>query len=234
MFRIKICGVTNRVDALAAVAAGADAVGLNFYPPSPRYIARDTALDIARLLPGNVAKVGVFVNATVSTVADVADQLQLDFIQLCGNEPPDYWQQLAPRPVIAVLRGGLSVPDPMRPWFAASARPPRAPAAVLVDAWEPGAYGGTGKTVDWDAVRGLAASLKGIPLILAGGLGPDNVRRAIERARPAAVDVASGVERQPGRKDPALMRAFVREAREGFESPFADGVPGDTPRHRED
>ena len=234
MFQIKICGVTNRVDALAAVAAGADAVGLNFYPPSPRCVERDAALDIARLLPGNVARVGVFVNATVSEVADVADQLQLDFIQLCGDEPPEYWQQLAPRQVIAVLRGGLSIPDPMRPWFTASVRPPFAPAAILVDAWEPGAFGGTGKTVDWGAVRELAASVKHFPLILAGGLGPDNVRRAIEQAQPAAVDVASGVEQQPGRKDPALMRAFVGEARAGFETLFANRASADTPRRSDD
>jgi phosphoribosylanthranilate isomerase len=234
MFQIKICGVTNRVDALAAVAAGADAVGLNFYPPSPRCVERDTALDIARVLPGNVAKVGVFVNATVRVVAELADQLQLDFVQLCGDEPPDYWRLLAPRRVITVLRGGGAMFDRVSEWFAASVRLPFAPAALLVDAWEPGAFGGTGKTVDWGAVRELATSVRGCPLILAGGLGPDNVRRAIERARPAAVDVASGVERQPGRKDPELMRAFVRAARGGFTAVSADTAPTDTPRPNSD
>lgn len=217
MFQIKICGITTVEDAQEAVAAGADAVGLNFYPGSPRCVDRDTAQKIVQTLPGSVAKVGVFVNAGIDTVKELADHLPLDFVQLSGDEPPDYWQRLHSLRLIPVLRGGVDALESIRRWLFPAGHDQPDISALLIDAWEPGAFGGTGKVVDWGNARELVDLAGGVPVVLAGGLRPDNVRRAIEVARPAAVDVASGVEQRPGKKDADKVRAFVRAAREGFD-----------------
>lgn len=215
MFRVKICGITNLDDALAAAEAGADAIGLNFYARSARCVGEATALEVARALPPHIAKVGVFVNETLDRTMHVADQLGLDFIQLHGDEPPRRLAELMPHRVIRAFRpsGGF---EPLLAYVFACTQLGCPPAAVLVDAYELGSFGGTGKLANWDIVREIQQSLGKTPVILAGGLSPENVAEAIERAHPAAVDVASGVEQAPGRKDADQMRQFVRAARNAW------------------
>ena len=202
--QVKICGVTTVADARLAVAAGADLIGLNFYPHSPRFVARVTAEAIRHVLPAPVRCVGVFVNAPRAQVADLAAGLPLDLIQFHGDEPPaalSGW----PLPTIRALRVG---PRTVLPDLFAST-----PADyVLLDAQKSGRYGGTGTTFAWQR----AAALPGHSLertILAGGLTPDNVADAVRTVRPWAVDVASGVESTPGRKDPGKLDRFIRHAK---------------------
>ncbi|MCA9099973.1 MAG: phosphoribosylanthranilate isomerase [Planctomycetales bacterium] len=219
MFRIKICGVTTIDDARLVGRAGADAVGLNFYPSSPRYLAAERALGVAQAIPGSVSKVGLFVNADETTIIDAWDRLSLDYIQLHGDETPEYVARLAPRRVIRALRVGPAGLAPVFEFLDRCREMGCTPAAVLLDAYDPHARGGTGKQVDWHAVSEYtmppdSASLP--PLVLAGGLHPENVAEAIHLVRPQAVDVASGVELSPGVKHPALVTAFVQAARRGF------------------
>ncbi|MHB8861893.1 MAG: phosphoribosylanthranilate isomerase [Pirellulaceae bacterium] len=211
MFRIKICGITNLADALAAIDAGADALGLNFYGPSPRVIGEQAARELVQSLPPHVAKVGVFVNETVDRMRSLADQLGLDFVQLHGDDPPSRIAELAPRQVIRAFRT-TGHWEEVSTYLSETSHTSHSPTAVLVDACEPGKYGGTGSTVNWDNVRDMQRRLGRMPVILAGGLKPENIGEAIARAEPAAVDVASGVESVTGRKDPALMRQFVQAA----------------------
>lgn len=215
-FRIKICGVTSAADAALVAAAGADALGLNFFPGSPRYVTPDTATRIVAALPAAVRTVGVFVNAAVDAIVQAAATVRLDLIQLHGDEPPEVLVQLGPRPLIRAFRCGPGGAGPIRDYLDHCRQLGRLPDVVLIDAYRPGSYGGTGLTADWPAVCELAATGGDLPIVLAGGLTPDNVAQAIAAARPAAVDVASGVEAAPGRKDPHLVRAFVQQAREAF------------------
>ncbi len=214
MFRIKICGITSVEDALVVARAGADAIGLNFYPRSPRYISFDVAKEIVAALPKGIIKVGLFVNVPPTDVCRAHDDLSLDLIQLHGDESPEYFPQLGSRPVMRAFRvkpGDLH-------WiveYLARCRGLKAgPKLVLLDSLVPGEYGGTGKTADWSTARQYAAQPGLPPLVLAGGLTPENVADAITAVRPAAVDTASGVESRPGRKDPAAVEAFVRAANE--------------------
>ena len=218
MFRIKICGITNVEDAAWAIEAGADALGLNFVEQSPRYVDVDVAKRIAQAVPQGVDLVGVFVNTNLDEVIALADQLQLDYIQLHGDEPPDRLMELAGRKVIRAFRCQTGHYDAILDYLETCRRLGFPPSAALVDAYEADHYGGTGKTVRWSDVRRLGALVGGIHLILAGGLTPANVRTAIEQARPSAVDVASGVEATSGRKDAGLVREFVREAREALDA----------------
>ena len=217
MFRVKICGVTCPEDALLCANAGADAVGLNFYRPSPRWIDIPTAKRIAAQLPASVAKVGVFVNAPLDEVASVFDQVGLDLAQLHGDEPPEAMVELGKRPVVKAFRcrdhDGRQITQ-----FLRGCRDLRVqPAAVLIDAFVPGSYGGTGVAVDWAFVAELRQQTQQIPIVLAGGLRPENVAQAIRIARPSAVDTASGVETAPGKKDSDLSQAFVDNARSAFD-----------------
>jgi phosphoribosylanthranilate isomerase len=213
VFRIKICGITNRDDAQLVADAGGDAVGLNFFASSPRFIDFEAAGRIAAALPKNVAKVGLFVNATAATVCDAFDRLGLDLIQLHGDEPAEYLVQLGGRPVMRAFRLGEEGLSPVTAYLAKCQALNAMPKLVLLDAKVPGEYGGTGKTTDW-AVAADYAQRPGLPpLVLAGGLTPLNVAEAIRTVRPAAVDTASGVESSPGRKDPALVKAFIQAAR---------------------
>ncbi|MHB8970837.1 MAG: phosphoribosylanthranilate isomerase [Pirellulaceae bacterium] len=215
MFRIKICGITTLDDALAAVEAGADAIGLNFFAQSSRCVSEATASELARAIPSHVAKVGVFVNETADRAKQIADRLSLDFIQLHGDEPPSRLAELASHRVIRAFRPSGDF-EPLLAYVAACTQLGCPPAAVLVDAYELGNYGGTGKLANWDMVREIQRSLGAMPVILAGGLSPRNVAEAIERAHPAAIDVASGVEQAPGRKSADQMRQFVRAARNAW------------------
>jgi phosphoribosylanthranilate isomerase len=206
--RIKICGVTTVEDALQAARAGADAVGLNFSPRSRRRVDVETARAIALALPPLVAPVGVFVNQPRAEVLAIAARARLAAVQLHGDEAPDECEGY-PLPVWKALR--LASPLPLA-WLDEW----RAAQGFVVDAPVTGAgeYGGSGQRCDWEAAREAAARA---PVLLAGGLTPENVAEAIRAVRPWGVDVASGVERSPGVKDPEKVAAFVRRARQAAE-----------------
>ncbi len=204
---VKICGITSAEDARSAVEAGADALGFVFWHMSPRKVDPARAAAIARELPPFVARVGVFVDASRDDMARIADRVGLDLLQLHGDEPPEALRDLPRRAIKAVRVGKGFAPEESLRYLPAAA-------GLLVDTRLPGETqmpGGTGVPFDWSLVKGLAAR---VPfLVLAGGLGPGNVAEAIRAVRPQAVDVSSGVEGLPGRKDPAKVRAFVAAAR---------------------
>jgi phosphoribosylanthranilate isomerase len=208
-FRIKICGITNVADALQAVELGADAIGLNFYSLSPRYVDPQIAGRIAQVLPPAVEAVGVFVNERLEEMKGVAGRAGIQTLQLhgAGVEISD------PHPLRMVLASPVRDRDSMNV-IADRLEHCRAhgwlPAAVLVDAHVPGSYGGTGAKAPWNL---LADFRPCVPLILAGGLDPDNVAEAIRIVQPYGVDVASGVERSPGKKDTDRMKRFIDNAR---------------------
>ena len=217
MFRIKICGVTRPEDVHVAAEAGADAVGLNFYANGPRFVEQSAAHALVDSIPLSVVKVGVFVNASVAEMEDTAARLGLDFLQLHGDEPPELVARLAPRPIIRAFRLGEPGWQPIVAYVAACRSVGCEPAALLIDAHFAGLYGGTGKTADWDLVRTRPDELGELPVILAGGLTPENVAEAIATALPWSVDTASGVESAPGVKDHAKVREFVTQARTALE-----------------
>jgi phosphoribosylanthranilate isomerase len=201
MVRVKICGIRRLEDALVAVEAGADAIGLNFWRPGRRYVAPETARAIARALPPFVARVGVFADEDPETIRDIAGLCALDALQLHGAESPEFCRQFD-RPVIKSIkvRGPESLRDLHRYRVA----------AFLLDTHVPGEMGGTGRTFDWSiAARAREAG----SVILSGGLTPENVTEAIRAAGPYAVDVATGVETD-GEKDPEKVRAFVARVQE--------------------
>jgi phosphoribosylanthranilate isomerase len=211
MFRIKICGITSLDNARMAASAGADAIGLNFYPKSPRVCRADEARRIVSQLPEGVRTVGVFVNASPDEVRSVSASLGLDMVQLHGDEPPESLRQLRGLAVVRAFRPGhdfAAARDYLQQCHAMSCMP----RMVLIDALVEGAYGGTGKAADWQALVHERATLAGQPLVLAGGLTPANVAEAILAVRPWAVDVAGGVEDAPGRKSAPLVTAFVQAA----------------------
>jgi phosphoribosylanthranilate isomerase len=216
MFRIKICGITNVEDAQAVVQAGADAIGLNFYPESPRVIDLDTARAIIECLPPEIVKVGLFVDSTLSQVCDTFDELGLDAIQLHGDESARFLAKLDERPVIRAFRVAEGDLYEMTDYLASCRQLGSIPQMALADALVPGVYGGTGTLADWETLRAYPALSWHPPLVLAGGLTPQNVGDAISRVRPAAVDTAGGVESSPGRKDAAKVGAFVRAASAAF------------------
>jgi phosphoribosylanthranilate isomerase len=217
MFRIKICGVTNIEDARAAVDSGADALGLNFYAQSKRRIVRATAQQIVAALPKSVSAVGVFVNHSSEQIENIATESRLSHIQLHGDESAQFLNKLPPAiKIIRAHRCGPSGLAPVAAYLDECRALGRAPDAVLIDSDAGSAFGGTGHAADWTLVAKQRDSLGDIPLILAGGLTPTNVAAAIEAIRPDAVDVASGVEREPGRKDHDLIKRFIAAAREAF------------------
>jgi phosphoribosylanthranilate isomerase len=199
MVRIKICGITEVSDALLATELGAHALGFIFYKKSPRYVTPEQARGIIGQLPPFVATVGVFVDEEAATVQKIAALAGLDWLQLHGRESPEYCRSLGRRVIKGFRVKGEEV-FPQISEFKGAAQ------AFLLDAYKPGTPGGTGESFDWK----LARKMKNYgPLVLAGGLTSDNVAEAIRIAQPAAVDVASGVEAAPGRKDPAKLRAFI-------------------------
>jgi phosphoribosylanthranilate isomerase len=209
--RIKVCGITNADDARQAAHLGADAVGLNFYPQSPRHVAPSAVPDILRALPPFVDAVGVFVNRRLGDIASVIHPLQhIRTVQWHG-EDPEVPGLMTFRFIAAFqVRDGDSL-RAVNHYLQACRDAGRVPDALLVDAHVQGQYGGTGQTAPWHL---LADFRPGVPLILAGGLNPDNVAEAVRIVRPYAVDVASGVESSPGRKDADKMRRFIANARE--------------------
>jgi phosphoribosylanthranilate isomerase len=197
--RAKICGITRVEDALSAVQCGADAIGLVFYEKSPRNVSLERAAQIVAALPPFVTAVGLFVNEDASTVRNIRQRVGIDLLQFHGDETPEYCQSFS-APYIKALRVRPELNLIQYAADFASAR------ALLLDAYQEGVAGGTGKTFDWD----LIPAELGKPVILAGGLDPDNVGEAIRRVRPYAVDVSGGVEREKGIKDAAKIAAFMR------------------------
>jgi phosphoribosylanthranilate isomerase len=199
--RVKICGITDGAQARAVSEAGADAMGLVFYPDSPRYVTPERAAEICRDVGPLVTVVGLFVDPNPEWVATVLSTCTLDQLQFHGEEDAGFCEQFA-RPYIKALR--------MRPGLdiaAAVAAHPQA-RAFLLDAYRPGVPGGTGDTFPWERIPPIAR-----PWMLAGGLTPENVSTAIGVANPPAVDVSGGVERAPGEKDPTLIRQFINVVR---------------------
>lgn len=202
--RIKVCGITRKEDAASCLELGVDALGFNFYPKSPRYIDLETAITITADLPPFGLRVGVFVEPTFEHVMEVAKTLRLDTIQLHGAEPPE-------------IAGDLRQ-EGLRVWKAVRVQDEESlnryldyPCdALLLDAFDPAAPGGTGRTFNWDLLRGWNPP---IPWILSGGLSPDNIAEALNRLNPSGVDVASGVESSPGVKDLGLIRALLLRSR---------------------
>ena len=215
MFRVKICGITSAADAQTAVEAGADAIGLNFYPPSPRYVDLTQAEAIVHALPAGVAKVGVFVNSPSAEVRTFATRLKLDYVQIHGDEPPCFIAELSGLTTIRGIRCDSNL-QPLFDYLDECRGLGCSPQGLLVDTLRPGHFGGTGEPADWQAVSRARLRFAGLPMILAGGLKPTNVAEAIEIVRPAAVDTASGVESAPGKKSPQLIQAFVAAALAAF------------------
>jgi phosphoribosylanthranilate isomerase len=203
MLRVKICGITNLEDALLAAELGADALGFIFYARSPRAVAPDAARAIIAQLPPFVTTVGVFVDEDAALVRDLAARVGLDWLQLHGQESPDYCRSLGRRVV-----KGFRIKDETSLAELAAYR--EAAQALLLDTYKQGQPGGTGETFDWRLAR--EAGQYG-PIILAGGLNPDNVAQAVQIAQPQAVDVASGVEAAPGKKDPEKLQKFFTALR---------------------
>jgi phosphoribosylanthranilate isomerase len=213
MFQVKICGITTTGDAQAAARAGADAIGLNFYRGSPRFVTEEQARAIVECLPPGVVRVGLFVDTAAAEVCETFSRLGLDLIQLHGDQPPEFLAGLGGRPVMRAFRLGSAGLMPLRQYLERCKQLGCLPRLVLIDAHVPGVFGGTGTVADWRVARECADDRSLPPLVLAGGLTPMNVAEAIHTVRPAAVDTASGVEHAHGRKDPAAMTAFVTAAR---------------------
>ncbi len=211
---VKICGVTNWPDARLAVDLGAHALGFNFYPPSPRSISPAAAWEIVRKLPPFVATVGVFVNWPTEVIAALAGALRLDGVQLHGDELPGEAAELSER--FGVIKAFAAGPQ----FQLRTLGKYKAASAFLLDGYRSGLRGGTGQTADWRLAREAKRYGR---VILAGGLTPENVARAISEVQPFGIDVASGVESRPGKKDPRAMRELMREAEAA--SRVADGEP---------
>jgi phosphoribosylanthranilate isomerase len=206
MIRVKICGITNAADALAAVEAGANLLGFNFYEKSARFLTQGAAAKIRTQLPKNVEAVGIFVNKPAAEVAALCRSLNLHAAQLHGDEPPDAVAEVGHSvPVIKAFR--------VEPDFPLKTLDEYCDAfAFLFDAAHTGQYGGTGRPTDWDVARRAAKDHR---IILAGGLKVENVAAAVRIVRPYGIDVASGVESKPGKKDHGRLREFIQEVRRG-------------------
>jgi phosphoribosylanthranilate isomerase len=201
--RVKICGITNLDDALAAVNAGADALGFIFHESSPRYVPVNVAAEIVCALPPFVATVGVFVNAAEGVVRKTVAECGLDTVQFHGDETPDFCRRFSPLKVYKAFR--VHNRESLHPL------PGYLTDAWLLDGFVADKPGGTGTRFNWDLA--LEAKKLGRPIILAGGLKPENVADAVRQVQPYAVDVSSGVESAPGKKDPWKVRDFIAAAR---------------------
>ena len=205
MTLIKICGITNLNDALAAIAAGADALGFNFYKPSPRYIAPQSAREIIEQLPGAQLTIGVFVNEeSPQAVMNIANEAGIKAVQLHGDESPDYCLELAAH--TSVIKT-LAVSDNFDPKLAQSYNVD----AIMLDTRDNRLRGGTGRVFDWSIAQQVSELVP--KLYLAGGLSPENVAEAIDTVRPYAVDACSALEDKPGIKNHERMRAFIDTVR---------------------
>jgi len=201
LIRVKICGITNTNDAMAAVEAGADALGFIFYPESPRFVEIDDAREIIKALPPFVTTVGIFVNEGIDRINRFAKTAGVDAVQLHGSEPPNFCRKIERRVLKAFRVRDAEDITHIKDYGLTT---------CLLDAYREDAPGGTGETFDWD----LAIEARKIcRVILSGGLTPENVAGAIERVAPYAVDVSSGVESAPGIKDHGKVVEFIKRAR---------------------
>ncbi|MBW2463688.1 MAG: phosphoribosylanthranilate isomerase [Deltaproteobacteria bacterium] len=198
---VKVCGIRTVADARMCVDLGVDAIGLNFWPGTKRRVEVDEAVRIVSAVGAQIATVGLFVDEDRGTIEQIRREVGFAWVQLHGRESPDDVEALGPQAYKALRVGAVPVD-------ADAARYPGA--LLLLDALVPGEVGGTGRRFDWSLAQGLAQTR---PIVLAGGLTPDNVARAARAVGPRAVDVASGVESEPGVKDPRLVEAFVAAAR---------------------
>jgi phosphoribosylanthranilate isomerase len=201
--KVKICGITSLADAVNATETGADALGFMFYAPSPRNIEPAKVQEIIKDLPAFIKKVGVFVDAEIPFIQKIVEQTGIDTVQLHGNESPSFCDQLSGLTVYKAFR--VQDEDSLKQLKTYSVN------AWLLDSFTPGVFGGSGATFNWDIA--LEAIKLGTPVILAGGLTPENVAEAIRKVRPYGVDVSSGVEISRGKKDPEKVRNFVRNAK---------------------
>ncbi|MGC8119024.1 phosphoribosylanthranilate isomerase [Marinobacter sp. VGCF2001] len=198
--RVKICGLTRRQDVQAAIDCGAHAIGLVFYPPSPRSVSMEVARELGSMIPAFVTVTGLFVNPEREFVEDVLKTVPLDLLQFHGDESPDFCRSFGRRWIKAVrVREAGQIEQACADYHQAS--------GLLVDAWDPNHYGGTGQSFNWS----LIPEQRPLPLILAGGLSSANVARAIEQVRPWAVDVSGGVEECKGKKDATKLSQFFKE-----------------------
>ena len=203
MTLVKICGITNLDDALAAVAAGADALGFNFYKPSPRYITPQHAREMVEQLPQSLLTVGVFVDEELEDVRKIAKEVGLRALQLHGDESPEYCRELADYFVIKTF----AVADT----FDIQELEPYQVEAIMLDTKHNNLRGGTGRVFDWSVAKQAASTIP--KLFLAGGLSPENVQNAVEIVRPFAVDACSALEDRPGKKNHERMRVFINTVR---------------------
>ncbi len=210
MTKIKICGIKTLKDALAAIEAGADYLGFNFYSKSVRFVEKETCAEITSVLKRKypqIKLVGVFVNSPVDEVKNILETCHLDLVQLHGDETPEMLESFKGKAFKAIrLSASISVEESVYPFLKFALSP-----AMLVDAAVKGVYGGSGITADWSAAAELA---KKYPLLLAGGLTPENVADAVRQVKPWGVDVASGVESVAGEKDAEKMKKFVTAVRD--------------------
>ena len=205
--KVKICGLTNLEDALKAAELGADYLGFIFFPKSPRHIEPKRAAEILKNLPKGVKKVAVTVNAELSFLKQLLE-LGFDLLQLHGDETPDILNYLPKERIIKVFRVGeqFNNEEVLKDW--------RGIYAYLLDTYKKGTYGGTGETFNWDIAKHLVD--KGFKIFLSGGLNPDNVKKAVAYVKPYAVDVSSGVEDKPGKKDWDKLKNFIIKAKGSF------------------
>jgi len=197
--RIKVCGITRPEDGVTAVSLGADAIGLVFYPPSPRYVSIEQARVVVDALPPFVTTVGLFVNAAIDEVKSVIEQVPLSLLQFHGDEGADYCNSFAMRYIKAIrMEDGTDLHRIVDEFSSA--------AGLLVDSYQPGIPGGTGESFDWKRIPEKLT----LPLILAGGLAPSNILEAVTTVQPYAVDVSSGVEVSKGIKDSVKMSQFIQ------------------------
>ncbi|MGZ8158433.1 MAG: phosphoribosylanthranilate isomerase [Methylobacter sp.] len=202
--RVKICGFTRVEDAVCAARLGVDAIGLVFYPPSPRNVDIDQAIKIVKALPAFVSVVALFVDEQESRIHEVLERVSIDCLQFHGDEPAEACRLYGKRYMKAVrMQDGIDIPGLAQQYHDA--------AGLLLDAYHPGAKGGTGSRFDWELIPEHCA----LPIILAGGLDRNNARQAVQAVRPYALDISSGVEAEKGVKDALKMAAFIREVNEG-------------------
>jgi len=201
--RVKICGITRCEDAQLAVDAGVDAIGLVFYAKSPRFVSNEIAAEISQLIPAFVSRVALFKDADKQTIESVLQAVEIDLIQFHGSEAPDFCQQFA-LPYIKAI--GMKGTERDADFLRSSAHNYRSAKALLLDGHAPGEAGGTGESFDWASIASIDK-----PVVLAGGLTPDNVKQAIAQVQPYAVDVSSGVESALGIKDREKVTAFMEQ-----------------------
>ena len=222
--KIKFCGLTKQADVRAAIECGADAIGLNFYKSSSRYVSPEAASGLSEIADQRVLRVGVFVNASPAEVDAVLAECQLDCIQLHGDETPAWIAQSQSIPSLQSIffikavtwRDNVEDRETALAW--SRFQNPRL-LGLLVDAFDPNQRGGTGKTARWDLLFPRPEQLRNAPLLLAGGLTPENISRAIETARPDGVDIASGIESAPGVKDHAKMQLIAEISKRLLQNP---------------